>query len=250
MSLGIIIQARTGSTRLPQKMLLPFYNGFSVLELLLTRLKNNISETNIIVATTINRADDEIFSIATKHNVTCFRGDENDVLNRFINAAKENKISRIIRICADNPFLDILSLKVLIEKFSMSSCDYMSFSTSDGIPTIKTHYGFWAEAVTLEALEKVSELTNEKLYHEHVTNYIYTHKANFRCQFIEIDREVEQMRIRLTLDTLSDFEMQKEIYSVLVETNNEFSIKHVIDVLNKHPKFFEIMNEQIQLNSK
>lgn len=249
MSLGIIIQARTGSTRLPQKMLLPFYNGFSVLELLLMRLKNNISDTNI-VATTTNRADDEILNIAGKHNVKCFRGDENNVLNRFINAAKENKISRIIRICADNPFLDILSLKVLIEKFSMSSCDYMSFSTSEGIPTIKTHYGFWAEAVTLEALEKVSELTNEKLYHEHVTNYIYTHKANFKCQFIEIDSEVEQMRIRLTLDTLSDFEMQKEIYSVLVETNNEFSIKHVIDLLNKHPKFFEIMDEQIQLNSK
>lgn len=250
MSLGIIIQARTGSTRLPQKMLLPFYNGFSVLELLLKKLKRNIAGANIIIATTKNRTDDEIFNIAIKHNVKCFRGDEDDVLSRFINAAKENKISKIIRICADNPFLDVLSLQVLIDKFSVSDCDYMSFSTSEGIPTIKTHYGFWAEAVTFDALVKASALTNEKLYHEHVTNYIYTHKANFKCQFIEIDREVEQMRIRLTLDTLSDFEMQKEIYYILTETNNEFSIKHVIDVLNKHPKFFEIMDEQIQLNSK
>ena len=78
--IGIIIQARTGSTRLPNKMILPFYNEKGVLELLIERIKNRLSEIEIIVATTSLEKDNRIEEIADKTKVTCFRGDENDVL--------------------------------------------------------------------------------------------------------------------------------------------------------------------------
>lgn len=249
--LGIIIQARTGSTRLPNKMILPFYKEFSVLEILFLRLKNAFSEIEIIVATTTNTNDDIIELKAIEYGLKCFRGNELDVLNRFIETAEIFKIEKIIRICADNPFLDIPSLKILVEKFENIDSDYLAFSTSENVPTIKTHYGFWAEAVTLNALQKVVRLTNEKIYHEHVTNFIYSNSEIFNIHFVKINKEIESNNsIRLTLDTLEDFKLQKSIFAVLYKKNIDFSLSDVILYLNRNPEYFNIMRSQINKNSK
>ena len=109
-NLGIIIQARTGSTRLPFKMTLPFFNDRGILELLLSRLKKAGLADKTIVATTENVRDDIICNIARNAGVSYFRGSESDVLDRFIQAANHYYVSKIIRICADNPFLDIPAL--------------------------------------------------------------------------------------------------------------------------------------------
>ena len=149
--LGIIIQARTGSTRLPSKMILPFYGNDGILSILLSRLTQCKLADSIIVATTSSSPDDAICDLVREHRVKCFRGDENDVLDRFIQAARYYGISKIIRICADNPFLDIESLDSLILASENIDADYVSFCTSNHTPTIKTHFGFWAEYVTLAA---------------------------------------------------------------------------------------------------
>ena len=99
--LGIIIQARTGSTRLPSKMILPFYGNDGILSILLSRLTQCKLADSIIVATTSSSPDDAICDLVREHRVKCFRGDENDVLDRFIQAARYYGISKIIRICAD-----------------------------------------------------------------------------------------------------------------------------------------------------
>ena len=143
--LGIIIQARTGSTRLPSKMILPFYGNDGILSILLSRLTQCKLADSIIVATTSSSPDDAICDLVREHRVKCFRGDENDVLDRFIQAARYYGISKIIRICADNPFLDIESLDSLILASENIDADYVSFCTSNHTPTIKTHFGFWAE---------------------------------------------------------------------------------------------------------
>ena len=85
---GIIIQARCGSSRLPNKMVLPFYQSQSILSILLSRLKKKITSTPIIVATTTNLKDDLITTICKQHNIPYYRGSENDVLQRFIDAAE------------------------------------------------------------------------------------------------------------------------------------------------------------------
>ncbi|MDB4710952.1 hypothetical protein OAF16_04405, partial [Flavobacteriales bacterium] len=103
---GIIIQARTGSTRLPNKIILPFYKEKGILELIVERI-NKYTDIPIVVATTKNPKDDAIVKIASKNGVGCYRGSENNVLSRFIETAKKNNFKNIIRICADNPFLDI-----------------------------------------------------------------------------------------------------------------------------------------------
>lgn len=247
----IIIQARTGSTRLPQKMILPFYENQGIFSLILSRLTSSIKKENIILATSTNENNDVLVDIAASYGVNCFRGSENDVLQRFIDAAEEFDAKKIIRVCADNPFLDMEYLNFLMNNFTKSDSDYMSFSTSDDIPTIKTHYGFWAEAVTLNALKKVKLMTDEPLYHEHVTNFIYAKRDVFNVNFYNIPKEIESHDdIRLTIDTKTDFDIQKEIFNVIYKENPNFNAFDVIGFLNENQAYIKVMREEILKNQK
>ncbi|MBQ8760347.1 MAG: glycosyltransferase family protein [Bacteroidales bacterium] len=247
----IIIQARTGSTRLPQKMILPFYEENGIFSLILKRLTSAINIEDIILATSTNVNNDVLEDIARSYGVNCFRGSENDVLQRFIDAANKFNAAKIIRVCADNPFLDVDYLNFLIDNFKKSDCDYMSFMTSKGTPTIKTHYGFWAEAVTLNALEKVKSMTDENLYHEHVTNFIYANPNDFNIKFFNIPEEIDSHDdIRLTIDTKVDFDIQKEIFNVIYKKNPSFNASDVVAFLNENQQYMKIMRDEILKNQK
>lgn len=247
--LGIILQARTGSTRMPEKVILPFFNEQSILDLLLEKVKKlNIPA---ILATTINAADNKICELAQKHNFPVFRGSENDVIDRFIKAAKHCKFDKIIRVCADNPFLDLASMQQLISQFEKSTADYMSFRLADNKPSILTHFGFWTEAVSLAALEKTAQLTSESIYHEHVTNFVYRNPDMFEVNFIDAPEIVfSRTDIRLTLDTKEDFEIQQNIFAKINSENPNFGIPEIINWLDHHPEILELMKKEINSNQK
>ncbi len=247
--LGIILQARTGSIRMPEKVILPFYEGKSILDLLIEKVQKLV--VTAVLATTVNPSDDRICELATKHNFPVFRGSENDVLDRFIQAARENKFDKIIRVCADNPFLDLAGMKTLIETFEKSDADYLSFQLAGNKPSILTHFGFWTEAVRLDALEKAQQLTNEKLYHEHVTNYVYGNPEIFDVQFIQADPLVfSRTDIRMTLDTPEDFRVQQQIFASISKENPNFGIPEIVSWLDQHPEILEIMKNEILKNQK
>lgn len=251
---GIIIQARMGATRLPGKMTRPFYEEKGILELLLQRLKERFArkqEVVMLVATTVNPPDNLIEEIGERCGFSVFRGSEEDVLGRFIDAASYIGAGKVIRVCADNPFLDMDAVEMLAGRINAQHHEYIAFSTSGGIPTIKTHWGFWPEAVRSDALKRVAEATTESLYREHVTNYIYTHPDGFTVDLIPIPREIEENRnIRLTLDTPEDFEMQRTIYGRCMERYGRIDIQSVLETLEAFPGFYEQMKQQILLNSK
>ena len=215
--LGIIIQARSNSTRLPRKVLLPFYEKECILEILIDNFSQQFSNIPIIVATTTSQNDDEIVNIALNKGINIYRGDENNVLLRFIEASKKFNLKKIIRVCSDNIFLDMESIKIQINNLQNTAFDYYGYCLHDETPTIITHFGLWTEGVTLEALEKISSATGEKIYNEHVTNYIYTHKDNFALNLEKIPIQFDRMNgeIRLTIDTLEDFILAQKIYSIL-----------------------------------
>ena len=243
--LGIIIQARLGSTRLPGKVTLPFYNGKGILELIIDNLSSNFKNIPIIIATTNTQNDDEIFKLANDKNIKCFRGSENNVLDRFIQAAEYFGLTEIIRVCSDNPFLNISSLKFLINNFNNSEYDYVSFKTSNNIPIIKTHYGLWAEGVKLNSIKKI--ITENKIYLEHVTNYIYEHPNDFKIKLFQIEKENDS--IRLTIDTKEDFLLNKEIFSEIVKIDN-MDIKDFIKYISNNNIWLKKMREQIKNNEK
>jgi hypothetical protein len=126
METAFLVQARMGSTRLPHKVLRPFYNNNCILDLLVDKL-NQIAGTKIIIATSVGSENDVIEQFCKERNIVCFRGEENDVLKRFIDAAEANGVDRIIRICSDNPFLELNSIKKLVEVANKADAEYISF---------------------------------------------------------------------------------------------------------------------------
>lgn len=246
---AFIIQARIGSTRLPSKMVKPFSKSKGIFELLLIKLKKNFSEIPIIVATTTDTKDDALIKICARHQIVSFRGSEDNVLNRFICACRQFKITRLVRICADNPFLNISELNELVRLSIKADADYISFVTKDGTPAIQTHYGLWAEYVTLRALMKVQELTKEKKYLEHVTNYIYGYPEKFKIELTPISHYLSQNNfIRLTLDTIDDFDLLKEIFNAFPDFDN--GPDDLVKLISNNQHWVEIMKKQIEQNQK
>ena len=109
--ISIIIQARMGSSRLPNKVLLR-YKNLSILDILINRLKNTRLIDKIIIATTNNKEDIKIVNYCKNNNIKYFRGSECDVLSRYYYAAKKYKIKNIIRITSDCPLIDYRILNV------------------------------------------------------------------------------------------------------------------------------------------
>ncbi len=249
-NIGILLQARVGSSRLPNKMILPFCEEKPLLMVIIQRLKKFI-KIPIIVATSESQKDNSIQEICEIENVPCFRGCESDVLLRFIDAAEYFNINKVIRICADNPFLDMELLQELINHFTANVSDYTSFFLKNGTPTIKTHYGLFTEAVSLSALKRVHSYTNNPLYKEHVTNYIYENPDKFIINKLPIPNILtDYVNLRLTLDTKTDFILLQDMYKEISKANPCFTIKDILKYIDKHHEIQEIMKSQILENSK
>lgn len=247
---AIIIQARTGSTRLPNKMLLPFYESKGIFEIILHRLKESSLSIPIIIATTANKADNQLVEIVKKYGFNYYTGSEENVLNRFIETAEHFKIDKIIRLCADNPFLDMNALNYQINNF-YDGTDYWCYSTNNYTPTIRTGFGFWTEMVTLDSLKRIALLTDESIYKEHVTNYIYTHPNNFNIHFEKISKNIEDVSgLRLTVDTKMDFELLKEIYASLICKNSDFSAFEISNLVKENPEWLITMKAETLKNIK
>lgn len=243
----IIIQARLSSTRYPGKVLKPFFKGKSILETQLETVSQFCPDIPLVVATSLNSADDELEAFCVSKNVTCFRGNEDDVLDRFIMCAEKFGAQKIIRICSDNPFLIGASLLDLIAASRKSELDYLSFQNSEQIPAIKTHWGLFAEVVNFSALQTASVKTAERLYHEHVTNYIYGHPEMFRVKLLNAPKEVfKRNDLRLTIDTPIDFEVAQTLYPLW----DKKSLKNLIDLVDANATLKQSMKVGIDQFSK
>jgi spore coat polysaccharide biosynthesis protein SpsF (cytidylyltransferase family) len=250
MLIGFVIQARTGSTRLPKKVVRHFYNSCNILELIIDRIKKSYPSIPVILATTIAEQDNILVDIANKKDINYFRGSESNVLSRFIEVGEEYKFEYIIRVCADNPFLYTKSFVELIEKARVTNADYIGFEVS-GVPSIKSHFGFWGEVVKLSALKQVAARTNESLYLEHVTNYVYSNPDLFKIELLKIQSEVAERRdVRLTIDTEQDFLNSKVLYSHLHENKIPLIPEIIIDQIDLFTDMKQSMLDQITINSK
>ena len=249
---GIVIQARSGSSRMPAKILLPFDGGQTILDIILGKIKRDNPGLPVIVATTTNPADDRIADMAASHNVECFRGSEPDVLSRFTGAA-------------DNPFMQTDTFRDLINAADRNpDADYVAFAFPDGRPTIKSHLGLYAELATADALRRIEAMaaepegsdnavmpeTERKMCREHVTIGLYTHPADFSLAFLPLPEELqERTDLRLTLDTPSDFKLLQELYRRL-GTETDGSLDALLEMVDANPQYGKIMKQNIAQNEK
>lgn len=249
MNLGIIIQARLGSTRLPGKILKPFHGDKCILDILIDKL-HQASDAKVIVATSTSKNNDALVEHLKQNGELYYRGSENDVLDRFIKAAKKFHVDGIIRICSDNPFIDPDGIKALIEKARHSEAQYIGFRIN-GLPSIKTHFGFWGEFVTLDALKKVADSTDDLPAHEHVTIHIYSHPEEYQCEWIDCPDFIQGRNdIRLTVDTLEDFENAQQVYADLTKANHNFGLEEVVSYIDQHEDMKTSMKRIITQNTK
>ncbi|WP_153632785.1 cytidylyltransferase domain-containing protein [Prolixibacter sp. SD074] len=247
MKTAVIIQARKGSQRLPNKIVKPFFQEKGILEILIREVKK--LELPLIVATTTHEIDDEVEQLCQKEKVSCFRGSEENVLNRFVKAARTEDYDVVYRVCADNPFLSVSYMKELGSAWE-DSLDYVCHRDGFGHPAMKTHFGFFAEMVRISALEKVLSVTKDPLYLEHVTNFVYEHPDMFSLHWLHMPDFLRHRNdIRMTVDTEEDFRTMQELYQLKIEQNWE-SMDELVVWLDNHPEFLAGMKKNIKANTK
>jgi spore coat polysaccharide biosynthesis protein SpsF len=235
------MQARTGSTRLPNKILKEIC-GKTVLEHDIYRLKEAKMIDEIVVATTNLQEDKVIAEIAQKLNVNFFRGSEDDVLARYYYAAKENKGNIIIRVTSDCPIIDPKIIDSMVKKFielkDKDNIDYLSNKIKATYPR-----GLDVEVFTFDALERCFK-DGEKAYErEHVTPYIYLNPDKFK--FVSYENEIDYSNFRWTLDTEEDLELIEIIYNNLYNENKMFYFEDVLKFVLDNPEISQI-NEHVR----
>ena len=197
MKIIAITQARTGSTRFPNKIMNKIGDE-TLLSIHINRIKKSKKINSIIIATTNKKNDNVIKQQADKLNVNCFRGDEDDVLDRFYQAAKIYNPDYVVRLTSDCPLIDSILIDEIIEATISSNVDYCSNTLIESYPD-----GQDIEVFTFSALKKAWKNSVLKSEREHVTPFM---KKNFKSINIH-SNNMEFNKVRMTVDEPSDFEV-------------------------------------------
>ena len=195
-SVGIVLQARMGSSRLPGKVLKPFFHT-TLLGWILDRLA--VLSWPVVTATSVDICDDPIEQFCKDRDALCFRGSEIDVLDRYRRCTKFFGFDHVVRLTGDNPFPDISVLKKLVKLHVLKMADY---THAFGVLPI----GVGAEIFSQEALERSWRCGTQKHHREHVNEFILENQGVFRVEILDIPPRLHCPELRLTIDTSSDYE--------------------------------------------
>lgn len=227
-TIGIIVQAHMGSTRLPKKMMKNLC-GKSVLAHIIDRLKRSSEADKLLIATSDLPADDVLVDECKRCGVDYFRGSDSDVLERFYQAAQAYGFDHIARVCADNTLVDWNIIDHEIKMYRTGSYDVVAGGKS--VPL-----GLGCEVFSWDLLKEAHDKATEHYQHEHVTPYLYEHYSNVgRYELAE-----DLSRFRFTLDTEQDWQLINKIYGELYRGVNDFLLDDVVRVMNAHPAWFDI----------
>lgn len=226
-----VIQARTHSTRLRDKVLLEIA-GKPMLWHVIERTKKCQTVNNIVVATTEREEDAAILQLAEKCQVEGFAGDENDVLDRFYQAAKKSSATIIVRITADCPLIHPPTIDEMVKRCEQEKVDYVCLDPA--IPTFEVG----VEVMTCIALEKAKTLAKNNDQKEHVTLYIRENPDLFSITVSPPSFKRDD--IRLTVDEEADFRLMCEIYRRLYKENQTIDLRDVVTLFDDHPELKQI----------
>lgn len=233
MKVVAIIQARMGSTRFPGKVLEPLCDS-TVLGYVIDRCKQCSALENVIVGTSNLPVDDKIEEYLEAMSVPVFRGNETDVLLRYVEAANKFSIQNIVRITADCPLIDPNVIHRVVNLYRIEPCDYAYI---EGYPNGLGE----AEVVSLGALEKALALTspNETVYREHVTTYIYKHPKDFKLSIQQSPGVLNRPDLRFCLDEQNDLKVIRHVARHFYPCK-DFDTSEIISYMENNPNIQEI----------
>ncbi len=231
-----IIQARTGSTRLPSKVLLDL-EGKPVLLRVIDRILQSKIIDQIVIATTKKIGDRRIVDLVGNYHprVDIFLGSEDNVLDRYYQAAKKFKAKIIVRITSDCPLIDPEVVDKVISAFLREKeTDYAA-----NVLGQRTYpRGLDVEVFSLAALKKMWQNAKNKDDREHVTLYLRKRPQLFKCK--NVANDIDYSYHRWTLDEKADCKLIRIIYQKLYLKNPNFRMKDIIKLFEKNPKLIKI----------
>lgn len=236
MKIVAIIQARMGSTRFPSKVL-EMIGNMTMLAHVVQRVQRAKSLSQVLVATTILQADDAIVVECERLGISVFRGEEQDVLDRYHQAAQLHKADVVVRITSDCPLVDPGVVDQVINSFLDARPDYASNTLERTYPR-----GLDTEVMTMTALDRAWREAQEPYQRVHVTPYFYQNPNRFRL--LSITAEADYSRYRWTVDTPEDLAFVRMVYTRL-GNDDAITWRAVLTLLECEPGLAEL-NRYIQ----
>ena len=238
MKVVAIIQARTGSTRLPSKVLLDLADE-PMLARVVDRTRRAQTLDEVVVATTVQPADEAIVRSCAERGWPCFRGSEEDVLDRYYHAAVTHQADVVVRITSDCPLIEPEIVDRVVQEFLelQPEVDY----ACNVLPRRTFPQGLDTEVMRFGVLEQAWREDLNPAWREHVTSYIQRNPDLFRIH--GVINEVDYSHMRWTVDTPEDLAFVRYIYDHF--GHDRFSWREVLTVLEEHPEWSEI-NRHVQ----
>ncbi|MDD5509197.1 MAG: glycosyltransferase family protein [Dehalococcoidales bacterium] len=228
---GVFIQVRMKSTRLPRKAMIEI-EGKTVIEHLIERVKMARMPNVIVVCTSTHPDDAILIEVAKRAKVNWFAGSEENVMERFLGAAKQERVDIIVRATGDCPLKAPDQIDKAIAHLIANKADYVRLV---GMPL-----GTGCEVFTTKALEKAHSYAIDPNYSEYMSFYFWNNPDVFSMEELECDESLKRPGYRLTVDEAVDIELMEQIYRSLYHGGRIFSLKEVIELLDARPDLVEL----------
>jgi len=231
------VEARMGSSRLPGKVLKNI-GEIDMLTLLIKRLKKSKLLDDIVVATSSKKGDNLISDWCKKNNIACYRGSEEDVLDRVVKAHEYMNTDLIVEITGDCPLTDPEIIDLGIETFLVNNVDVVTNCGN----YLTWPLGQYVQVFPLELLQKVNLDIKDPVVHEHVSLYFYENPEKYKLLEIIAPEIWRYPNYRLVLDYEEDYELHKQIYNYLYPIyGNYFKLSNIIELIANNNELLKIV---------
>jgi len=238
MNIVAIIQARMGSTRFPEKVLMDIC-GKPMLWHVIRRVSASKLISRVVIATSQSLQDDEIEKFAKQYNFSCFRGSEDDCLDRYYKAAKKYRAEIVVRVTGDSPLICSRIIDRVISEYLKGGYDYVSNTILYTYPD-----GCDVEVFSFKALKKAWKETKDPVEREHVTPYI-KNSGKFKVKNVKNEEPVDPAKFKWSVDRKKDLEFVREVYRRLYKKGKIFSYQEIMNLLKKSPQIAKMNTPQI-----
>ena len=239
----VIVQARTGSTRLPGKVLLDLA-GRPLLGRMIDRLSRASRPDGIVVGTTRDPLDDPIVAFCEREGWECFRGDTDDLLDRHYRCALEYGADVVAKIPSDVPLIDPSIVDAMFSFYDEGNFDYVSNLHPPTFPD-----GLDVEVLSIDALRTAWAEATKDYEREHTTPYIWDNPERFRLGNLETPNEVDySLTYRWTIDYPEDYEFLCRVFSQFCAKAGAFTWMELVAFLEAHPEVVRINADRIGIS--
>jgi spore coat polysaccharide biosynthesis protein SpsF len=239
MSRVAVVQARMTSSRLPGKVLMDL-EGAPMLERQLARLARCATLDEVVLAVTVNAADDPLVALAERLGLRWHRGSEDDVLSRYVGAAREADASVVVRVTSDCPLIDPVEVDRVVGALG-DDVDY----AANIVEPRRLPRGLDCEALWRDVLERAGRMATSRAAREHVTWFVREERPEL-FSIARVEGGVEAPDLRWTVDTPADLELVRRLYAELGLAERDVPLAEVVAFVRAHPEIAAINAEIAQ----